>query len=296
MTERVKELPSWFKLENYDQYASYEGSKLFIEELSKRSRILGYLKSPSMKIRRKFYSQGKPLTELISTNMFTENEQLLLSLLTIEENRLLPEHEYEPIKPNPLIFTEEIRKIIGRQPLPRGHVVRPLSVLDVVKYQKIIDQDPEGFSQINLDTFDSLTEQEQNDLRASLDSHRHLDFQKQINKSVTLTITLESVSDDMILEEIALLLPEYRKAIGLNPSKKDPSEKDYKKMNTKKYTLPILDLLIWQVMYNKKISAKTVVELLDPFGEGELTESTLGKHIDFIEKKINVQYFHIPNT
>ena len=290
MTDLVKELPSWFKLENYDQYASYKGSELFIEELSKRTRLLSFLKNnlPMFPL----YIGLHGLDSIITKANFIEHEQLLLSLPTINEDKLLTKHEYEPIKPSPLIFTEEINKIIGQQPLPRGSVVNPLSVLSVAKYQQIIDQNTEHFSQINIDSFDTLTEEEQKAVRSSLDSHRHLDFPKQINKSVTLTITLENVSDDMILEEIALLLPEYRKALDLKPTTKNPSEKDYEKMHTKKYALPILDLLIWQAMYNKKISAATIVESLDPYGE--LTESSLGKRIDFIEKIIKTKYFHNP--
>lgn len=252
----TKDLPEWFKLEKYEQF-SLDNEVDLLWQLRYRTFLYREVTDSSWRndrVRRDTTSrQWKELC------LYTREDKGLAELYS---NGMY-------------LYYKQFEEKTGRKTLPQHSHVRPLSPMEIRSFHKktkhasnLID------SENRLETW-------------GLEALRSYDAEFGSGNAINIKLALRA-PDSVLLDEIRVLLPVYRKILNqpepeLTFKKTDPQKIiDYR-------VIPIIDLYIWGLIERKKVPNSVIAAAI--FQYGEKGDYELRKTIAPFIDRITSSYF-----
>ncbi|MGK0270711.1 MAG: hypothetical protein ACI88H_001359 [Cocleimonas sp.] len=232
----TKDLPTWFKLENYDCIANLSNEKL-LEQIGYRCFLLRNIESGATK-----ESNFTIPSSQAEWSLINRGTVVITDVFIIDED---DEHGISPCMPS----TQAVH------PLPAYRAI--YFVHQLIKDDRLIAS-KDKFKMLD---FDLSTE----DFDLAEPKGKH--------SIAHMAINLADNSDKVILADIKKLLPEWREALKVDEPNKNIYSKSshYQKIVDYKI-IPLLDLKIWSLLVRQKIPHRVLTVSLYPNGEKGETE------------------------
>jgi hypothetical protein len=228
------DLPTWFKLNNYDSVTLLSDNDL-TDQIAYRASLLTYLDYG--------FTKDSDFTDLHS--------RLKWALIT---------------KGNPIV--SEVFQLTHDDELvpamPWTNAVKPLKALNAITFtHTLIKEDRLIANKERLTPIDYSAYSEYFDLVDLNNNHR----------LAHMVINLNENSDKTILSDIKKLLPHWREVLEINePTENIYSKPSHFKKIVDYKIIPLLDLKIWSLLEDKKIPHRVLTVALYPNGEKGETE------------------------
>jgi hypothetical protein len=229
-----KDLPTWFKLKNYDSISLLNDDEL-TEQISYRKFLLRCVKHGFTTESDFTHISSKAEWSLIKNGIAIVTEVFKLK----DDDELLPD-------------------------LPWTSAVKPLKALNAIGFTHELIKDDrlvankEKFNPLDYDAYSEYF-----DLVDLNKNHVH----------AHMVINLKENTDKTILSDIKKLLPHWRKVLEINePTENIYSKPSHFKKIIDYKIIPLLDLKIWSLLENKNIPHRVLTVSIYPNGEKGETE------------------------